>query len=74
VLAPGKKADVNVIDYDRLGFAAPEIAYDLPAGGRRLIQKARGYAMTIVSGVPIVEDDRFTGALPGQLVRGPRAG
>ena len=72
VLAPGYRADVNVIDYDRLGFAEPEVAYDLPAGGRRLVQRGRGYVMTVVGGVPIVEDDAFTGAMPGVLVRGPR--
>ncbi len=72
VLAPGKKADVNVIDYDRLDFLAPEVAHDLPAGGRRLVQRARGYDLTMVSGVPIVEAGELTGALPGRLVRGPR--
>jgi len=72
VLAPGKKADVNVIDYDRLDFLAPEVAHDLPAGGRRLIQKARGYDLTMVSGVPIVEAGELTGKLPGRLIRGPQ--
>lgn len=70
VIAPGMKADVNVIDYANLQLLTPELVYDLPAGGRRLIQKAQGYRATICSGVVIVENDRFTGALPGKLVRG----
>jgi N-acyl-D-amino-acid deacylase len=74
VLAPGYRADVNVIDYDRLGFTEPEVAHDLPAGGRRLVQRARGYELTMCAGVPIVERGDFTGALPGVLVRGPQSG
>jgi N-acyl-D-aspartate/D-glutamate deacylase len=70
VLAPGMKADVNVIDYARLGFDAPRMAYDLPAGGRRLLQRARGYLATVVAGVPVYEGGEATGALPGRLVRG----
>lgn len=70
VLAPGFKADVNVIDYDHLRFEQPHLAYDLPAGGRRLTQHARGYTATICSGTVISRDDTPTGALPGQLVRG----
>jgi N-acyl-D-aspartate/D-glutamate deacylase len=70
VLAPGKKADVNVIDYARLGFDAPRMAYDLPAGGRRLLQGAHGYVATVVAGRPILEAGRPTGELPGRLVRG----
>ena len=72
VLAPGYKADVNVIDYDNLGFENPKVVYDLPAGGRRLLQKARGYSATIVSGQIILENDQFTGVLPGRLIRGPQ--
>ena len=72
VLAPGYRADLNVIDYDRLGFTDPEIAHDLPAGGRRLVQRARGYELTVCAGVPIVESGELTGALPGVLVRGPQ--
>ena len=72
VLAPGYRADINVIDYERLAFLAPKAAYDLPAGGRRLVQKARGYDMTMVAGVPISEHGEFTGALPGKLLRGPQ--
>ncbi len=73
VLAPGMKADVNVIDFDRLGITAPEIRHDLPAGGRRLMQGARGYTATIVSGQVVYRDGEPTAALPGRLVRGPQA-
>jgi N-acyl-D-amino-acid deacylase len=70
ILAPGYKADVNIIDYDALNIGAPELAFDLPAGGRRLIQKATGYDMTICSGEVIYEGGIPTGQLPGKLVRG----
>ena len=73
VIAAGKKADLNVIDYDRLRVHAPEVVYDLPAGGRRLIQRADGYEATIVSGVPVYREGQETGALPGSLIRGARA-
>ncbi|HYZ32718.1 MAG TPA: amidohydrolase family protein [Crenalkalicoccus sp.] len=69
VLAPGMKADVNVIDFDALGLARPEMRWDLPAGGRRLLQRARGYVATICSGVATYRDGEATGALPGRLVR-----
>jgi N-acyl-D-amino-acid deacylase len=69
VLAAGKKADVNIIDYAGLQVRKPEIVYDLPAGGRRLVQKVNGYKATFVSGVPVFENGEHTGALPGQLVR-----
>jgi N-acyl-D-aspartate/D-glutamate deacylase len=72
-LAPGLKADVNVIDLDRLTIAAPRMAHDLPAGGKRLLQAAQGYAATIVSGSITYRDGEPTGALPGRLVRGPQA-
>ncbi len=72
VLAAGKKADFNVIDFDRLQLSLPELAVDLPAGARRLIQKARGYDATIVSGQVTFRDGEHTGALPGALVRGAR--
>lgn len=73
VLAPGYKADINVIDYDRLQLRQPEVVYDLPSGGRRLVQRTDGYAATIVSGVPVYRDGAATGALPGRLVRGAHA-
>jgi N-acyl-D-amino-acid deacylase len=72
LLAPGLKADLNLIDLDALALDAPRMVFDLPASGRRLIQKARGYRMTIKDGVPIFEDGEPTGALPGHLIRGPR--
>jgi N-acyl-D-aspartate/D-glutamate deacylase len=72
VIAVGKKADLNVIDYDRLSFGRPYVAYDLPAGGKRLLQKADGYAATIVSGVVTYRNGAATGVLPGRVVRGQR--
>ena len=69
VLAPGKKADLNVIDYDKLQLSAPWVSHDLPAGGKRVTQSARGYVATIVSGKVILRDDNYTGQLPGRLVR-----
>ncbi len=74
IVAPGMKADLNVIDYDALRLHAPRAVYDLPAGGRRLEQEAHGYRATIVSGEIVARDDRPTGASPGRLVRGRRAG
>jgi N-acyl-D-amino-acid deacylase len=68
-LEVGKKADVNVIDMEALRLHHPEMIYDLPAGGRRLVQQVEGYDMTLVSGVPIFEKGRDTGARPGRLVR-----
>jgi N-acyl-D-aspartate/D-glutamate deacylase len=72
-IAVGMKADLNVIDYDRLRVEKPGVAEDLPAGGRRLLQAAKGYAATIVSGEIIARDDTPTGALPGKLIRGAQA-
>jgi N-acyl-D-aspartate/D-glutamate deacylase len=73
VVAPGYRADLNLIDLDRLGFDVPTMAYDLPAGGRRLIQHGVGYVATFLAGTQTVADDAFTGELPGALVRGPQA-
>jgi N-acyl-D-aspartate/D-glutamate deacylase len=73
IIAPGYKADLNVIDFERLRLHAPEVARDLPSGGRRLVQRAEGYAATIVSGAVVYRDGAPTGALPGRLVRGPQA-
>ena len=70
VIAPGFKADVNVIDYDRLHLHPPKVHYDLPVGGRRLLQQVDGYEATIVSGVVTQREGRATGARPGRLVRG----
>ena len=69
----GLKADLNVIDYDRLNFGQPYVTYDLPAGGKRLLQKAEGYETTIVSGVVTYRDGDATGALPGRLIEGQRS-
>jgi len=73
LLRPGFKADLNVIDYDRLALHAPRPTYDLPAGGRRLSQTADGYVATILSGVVTFREGTPTGALPGRLVRGPQS-
>ena len=72
IIAPGMKADINLIDFDALGFDMPYMAYDLPAKGRRLVQTARGYKATFVGGTQTVDNDKFTGDLPGKLIRGPR--
>ena len=71
-LAPGMKADLNLIEWDALGVRRPEIVFDLPAGGRRLVQRATGYRATVVSGEVSFENGEPTGALPGRLVRGAR--
>ena len=73
VLAPGMKADLNIIDYDKLAIEAPEMAFDLPAEGRRMIQRARGYVATIVGGQVTFENGEATGEMPGKLIRGPQA-
>ncbi len=73
VLAAGLKADVNVIDWDRLGCDKPYVVNDLPAGGKRLMQKVHGYEATIVSGEVTFREGEATGVLPGRLVRGPQA-
>jgi N-acyl-D-aspartate/D-glutamate deacylase len=72
LLAPGMRADLNVIDFDRLSFGPPRMAHDLPADAPRLVQRATGYEATFLAGQQIVEHDEFTGILPGQLVRGPQ--
>jgi N-acyl-D-amino-acid deacylase len=69
----GYKADLNVIDFDNLKLYAPEMVYDLPADGRRFVQRADGYTHTIVSGEVVRERGEATGKLPGRLVRGPQA-
>jgi N-acyl-D-aspartate/D-glutamate deacylase len=73
-LAPGLRGDVNLIDYDRLQVQKPELVHDMPAGGRRFVQKVDGYEATMVAGKPIFERGEHTGALPGRLVRAGRAG
>lgn len=68
-LVPGAVADLNVIDVDRLALKAPRMVYDLPGGGRRLVQDAVGYRATVVAGQVVVADDTDTGARPGTLLR-----
>jgi N-acyl-D-aspartate/D-glutamate deacylase len=72
VLAPGKKADINVIDLDRLHLVRPEQLHDLPGGAGRLVQRSDGYVATFVSGVRTIDQDERTDAVPGRLVRGAR--
>ena len=71
-LAPGLRADVNLIDFDQLRLHQPEVVFDLPAGGRRLVQRVDGYRCTLVAGTPVFEDGEDTGARPGRLVRAGR--
>jgi N-acyl-D-aspartate/D-glutamate deacylase len=73
VLAPGYRADVNVIDFERLTARRPEMVHDLPAGGKRLVQCADGYVATIVAGEITYENGETRGPLPGRLVRGPQS-
>ena len=72
LVAPGLRADLNVIDFAALDFEPPRMVFDLPAAGRRLVQKASGYRATFLGGTQTVDHDQFTGELPGRLVRGPR--
>lgn len=69
----GMKADINIIDFDKIQVEAPMIINDLPAGGRRMFQGAEGYTATIVSGEVIMENGDYTGAVPGKLIRGTQA-
>ncbi len=73
VIAPGMLADVNVIDFDRLHIHPPEMVYDLPAEGRRLVQRVDGYEYTLKSGEIIFKRGVSTDARPGKLIRGPQA-
>jgi N-acyl-D-aspartate/D-glutamate deacylase len=73
VVAPGFKADLNVIDHGRLNLRAPHVVYDLPSGGRRLMQGADGYVATVLSGQVVTRGGELTGTLPGRLIRGRRA-
>ena len=70
LLAPGMKADINIIDFERLQLRTPRIVHDLPAGGKRFLQDADGLLATLVSGQLIYRNGEATGALPGRLVRG----
>jgi N-acyl-D-aspartate/D-glutamate deacylase len=73
LISPGYKADLNLIDYAALRLHKPEMVYDLPGQGKRLIQKADGYRATICSGVVTYENGEHTGAMPGRLLRGGQA-
>jgi N-acyl-D-aspartate/D-glutamate deacylase len=73
-LAPGLRADVNVIDFDALKLHKPELVHDMPANGRRFVQRVEGYETTLVAGLPIFERGQHTGAMPGRLVRAGRDG
>jgi N-acyl-D-aspartate/D-glutamate deacylase len=73
ILRRGYRADVNVIDFDRLHLKPPEMRYDLPTGAKRLYQEAEGYIATICAGQPIYRDGEATGALPGKVIRGSKA-
>jgi N-acyl-D-aspartate/D-glutamate deacylase len=72
VLAPGFKGDLNVVDYEQLQLALPEMVHDLPGGARRLVQRAEGYVATVVSGEVTLSRGEDTGARPGRLIRGAR--
>jgi len=71
-IAAGKKADINIIDYQGLKLRRPHVTHDLPGGGRRLVQDAEGYRATIVNGVVTQRDGKPTGMRPGRLVRSGR--
>ncbi len=73
LIAPGMLADINIIDFDRLRLHRPEAVFDLPTGGKRLVQRTEGYDFTIKSGVVTFENGQHTGAHPGKLVRGRTA-
>jgi N-acyl-D-amino-acid deacylase len=72
LVAPGLRADLNVLDLDALSVDPPRMAHDLPTGARRFVQRAHGYRMTVCRGVPVAEHDAPTGEHPGRLVRGPQ--
>jgi len=73
LIEPGYKADLNLIDLDSVALKLPEMVFDLPAGGRRLIQRADGYRATLVGGKVTMRDGAPTGVLPGRLVRGEQS-
>ncbi|OBX18454.1 amidohydrolase [Erythrobacter sp. QSSC1-22B] len=72
IIAPGYLADLNIIDFERLKLGKPWLAFDLPAGGKRLLQKAEGYVATIKNGAVTFREGEWTGAAPGGLIRGPQ--
>ena len=74
VIAPGYRADLNVIDFEELHLERPEVVHDLPAGGKRIVQRSIGYRHTFVHGIEVARNGKDTGARPGRLLRGPRSG
>jgi len=72
LLEPGRRADINIIDFDKLELLHPTMLKDLPAGGQRLMQYASGYIATLVNGEVIAQNGKLTGARPGRLVRAGR--
>ena len=68
-ISEGYRADINLIDFDSLRVLPPTIEYDLPAGGKRVQQKAEGYRYTFVAGAEVMRDGEPTGNLPGKLIR-----
>jgi N-acyl-D-aspartate/D-glutamate deacylase len=74
VIAPGYRADLNVIDFADLHLERPVVVHDLPAGGKRIVQRARGYRHTFVRGIEVARGGEDTGARPGRLLRGFRTG
>lgn len=73
-IAPGYRADLNLIDFERLQLLLPQMVWDLPTGARRMMQRAEGYVATFVAGEQTISNDEATGALPGRLVRGAKRG
>jgi len=71
-IAPGRKAGINIIDLEAMHLPAPYMVYDLPAGGKRIMQKVAGFRYTLVNGEVVVRDGVMTEAMPGRLVRGPQ--
>jgi len=74
VIAPGYRADLNVIDFANLGLEPPVVIHDLPAGGKRIVQRATGYRHTFVHGTEVAQDGQDTGERPGGLLRGFQPG
>ena len=72
LLQPGYRADINIVDHESLSVGRPELIFDLPAGGKRLVQRPSGYLHTFVRGVETMTDGEFTGERPGTLVRGSK--
>ena len=74
VIAPGYRADLNVVDFAELHLERPIVVHDLPAGGKRIVQRSKGYRHTFVHGTEVAHDGEHTGARPGRLLRGFRSG